>query len=86
MKNIFIILILLSSIKSFSQQKDTIKLSEIKFCDLTLDNLKEKDSEMIQVNLEEMDMCSDGFVADGRFENRIGYTTKLYPGVIFQYF
>lgn len=84
MKQIFTILILLSSIKSFSQLKDTIKLSEIKFCELTLDNLKEKDAEMIQVNLEEMDMCSDGFVADGRFENRIGYTTKLYPGVIFQ--
>ena len=31
-----------------------------------------------------MDLCSDGFVADGRFENRIGYSTKLYPGVIFQ--
>ena len=84
MKKIFTFLILLSSIKSFSQQKDTIKLSEIKFCELTLDHLKEKDAEMIQVNLEEMDMCSDGFVADGRFENRIGYTTKLYPGVIFQ--
>lgn len=84
MKQIFTILILLSSIKSFSQQKDTIKLSEIKFCELTIDNIKEKDAEIIQVDLEEMDMCSDGFVADGRFENRIGYTTKLYPGVIFQ--
>lgn len=84
MKQIFIILIILSSINSFSQQKDTIKLSEIKFCELTLDNLKEKDAEIIQVNLEEMDMCSDGFVTDGRFENRIGYTTKLYPGIIFQ--
>ena len=84
MKQIFTILILLISIKSFSQQKDTINLSEIKFCELTLDNLKEKDAEMIQVNLEEMDMCADGFTVDGRFENRIGYTTKLYPGVIFQ--
>ena len=84
MKQIFTILILLISIKSFSQQKDTIKLFEIKFCELTVDNLKEKDAEMIQVNLEEMNMCSDGFTVDGRFENRIGYTTKLYPGVIFQ--
>lgn len=84
MKQIFIILIIIFSLKSFSQQKDTIKLSEIKFCELTLDNLKEKDAEITQVNLEEMDMCSDGFVTDGRFENRIGYTTKLYPGVIFQ--
>ena len=56
MKNIFIILILLSSIKFFSQQKDTIHLSKIKFCELTLDYLKQKDVEMIQVNLEEMDL------------------------------
>ena len=84
MKQIFTILILLFSINSFSQQKDTIKLSEIKFCELTLDILRGKDAEIIQVNIEEMDLCSDGFVADGRFENRIGYTTKLYPGVIFQ--
>jgi hypothetical protein len=84
MKQIFTILILLFSIKSFSQQNDTIKLSQIKFCELTLDNLKQNDANLIQVNLEEMDLCSDGFVQDGRFENRIGYTTKLYPGVIFQ--
>lgn len=31
-----------------------------------------------------MDLCSDGFVQDARFENRIGYESQLYPGVIFQ--
>lgn len=84
MKKSIIILILLFSLKSISQKKDAIRLSEIKLCELTLDNLKKNDVDLKQINLEEMDLCSDGFVEDGRFENRIGYTSKLYPGVIFQ--
>lgn len=84
MKKSIIILILLFSIKSFSQEKDVIRLSEIKLCELTLDILKHNDADLKQINLEEMDLCSDGFVQDGRFENRIGYTSKFYPGVIFQ--
>lgn len=84
MKKISIILILLFSIKSFSQQKDAIRLSDIKLCNLTLEDLKQNDADLKQVNLEEMNLCSDEFVEDGRFENRIGYTSKLYPGVIFQ--
>lgn len=84
MKPILLLLIALISFKSFAQQKDTIRLSEIKLCDLTLDDLKLKDPEIKEVSLEEMNLCSDGFVEDSRFENRIGYTTKLYPGVIFQ--
>lgn len=83
MKQIFSILLLIS-IQSFSQQKDTIRLSEIKFCELTIDNLRLNDSELKQVSVVEMDGCSDGFTEDGRFENRIGYATKFYPGVIFQ--
>ena len=31
-----------------------------------------------------MDMCKDGFVQDARFVNRIGYSSKKYPGIIFQ--
>ena len=84
MKKGIIILVLFFSLKSISQQKNDTKLSEIKLCELTLDSLKQNDGELKQINLEEMDLCSDGFVQDGRFENRIGYTTKLYPGVIFQ--
>jgi hypothetical protein len=84
MKKRLLILALLFSLKSISQQKNDIKLSEIKLCELTLDNLKQNDVELKQINLEEMDLCSDGFVLDGRFENRIGYTSKLYPGVVFQ--
>ncbi|MFY8182565.1 MAG: hypothetical protein ACOVLG_12370 [Flavobacterium sp.] len=84
MKKTILILILLFSIKSISQQKNEIRLSEIKLCELTLDNLKQNDIDLKQITLEEMDLCSDGFVQDGRFENRIGYSSKLYPGVIFQ--
>ena len=84
MKKGIIILVLLFSRKSLSQQKNDIRLSEIKLCELTLDILKLNDANLKQVDLEEMDLCSDGFVEDGRFENRIGYTSKLYPNVIFQ--
>jgi hypothetical protein len=84
MKKTILLLILLFSIKSFSQQKNEIRLSEIKLCELTLDDLKQNDIDLKKITLEEMDLCSDGFVQDGRFENRIGYSSKLYPGVIFQ--
>ncbi|OOV13017.1 hypothetical protein [Flavobacterium sp. LM4] len=83
MKKGLLFLALLFSLKSISQQKNDIKLSEIKLCELTLDNLKQNDVELKQINLEEMDLCSDGFVQDGRFENRIGYTSKI-SSVIFQ--
>ncbi|WP_390450816.1 hypothetical protein [Chryseobacterium sp. Alg-005] len=63
---------------------DAIKLSDFKLCELTIDDLKKRDPELKQVKFEEMDLCSDGFVQDGRFENRIGYESKLYPGVVFQ--
>jgi len=53
-------------------------------CELTVDYLKEIDSNLRQVQVEEMNLCSDGFVQDGRFENRIGYESYLYPGVVFQ--
>lgn len=84
MRKITIFLLLFISIKTLSQNNDTINLSKIKFCELTITDLKSEDVELKEVSLEEMDLCSDGFVQDGRFENRIGYESKLYPGVIFQ--
>lgn len=84
MKKGILILTLFFSLKSISQQKNDIKLSELKLCELTLDILKQNDNELKQINLEEMNLCSDGFVQDGRFENRTGYISKSYPGVIFQ--
>ena len=84
MKKIFTILILILTIKTYSQKIDTIKLSDFKLCELTVDILKQKDPKLKRIQVEEMDLCSDGFVQDGRFENRIGYESELYPGVIFQ--
>lgn len=84
MKKIFAILVILMTLKSYSQKNDTIKLYDFKLCELTIEYLKLKDPNLKQTKVEEMDLCSDGFVQDGRFENRIGYESKLYPGVIFQ--
>lgn len=84
MKHLIIILALFSIQKINAQTKDTIKLSDFKLCELTLDELKKNAPDLKQVKVEEMNLCSDGFVQDSRFENRIGYETKIYPGVIFQ--
>jgi hypothetical protein len=59
-------------------------LSKLKLCELTLVDLKQKYEDLQQVDIEEMNLCSDSFVQDGRFENRTGYKTRFYPGVIFQ--
>ncbi len=83
MRKISVLLLILISIKNFAQD-NKVNLSKIKLCELTIDYLKTQDPNLKQVELEEMDLCSDGFVGDGRFENRIGYESKLYPGVIFQ--
>jgi|TARA_R110002110_G_scaffold54448_1_gene156304 hypothetical protein len=84
MKNIFRLLFLVLAIKSYSQKNDTIRLSDFKLCELTIDELKQKDPDLKQVEHVEMNLCSDGFVQDGRFENIIGYESKLYPEVFFQ--
>lgn len=81
---VLIILVLVTTIKTYSQKNDTIRLSDFKLCELTIDYLKQKDPNLKQSNVVEMDLCSDGFVQDSRFENRIGYKSPLYPGVIFQ--
>ena len=80
------IIILISTINLFGQnpEQKTIELSEIKLCELTLSELKKQDGNLKEVELIEMDLCSDGFVQDSRFENRKGYISKLYNGIIFQ--
>jgi len=84
MKKIFTFLVLIITFKSFAQKSDTIRLSDFKLCELTIDYLKEIDPNLKQVKVEEMDLCSDGFVQDGRFENKVGYESQFYRGVIFQ--
>ncbi|MGL2962616.1 hypothetical protein ACSVH2_02210 [Flavobacterium sp. RSB2_4_14] len=82
--NFFILFFLTSS--TFAQNKDEklILLSEIKLCELKLSDLKKQDENLKEVEVVEMDLCSDGFVEDSRFENRKGYVSSLYPNVIFQ--
>ena len=53
-------------------------------CKTTLADLKALDNELQEVNVEEMDLCNDGFTQDARFDNGRGYYSKKYPGVIFQ--
>jgi len=84
MKRILTFLVLTITLKIYAQNSDTIKLSDFKLCELTVDFLKQKDPNVKQVKVEEMNLCSDGFVKDGRFENQTGFESKLYPGVIFQ--
>ena len=84
MKKIFALFITLISLTTFSQNSAIVNLSKINFCEFSIDSLKVQDPNLKQVKLEEMDLCSDAFVQDGRFENRIGYESNLYPGVIFQ--
>lgn len=84
MKKIFTLLITLLSLTTFSQKGETVNLSKINFCKFSIDDLKTQDPNVKEIKLEEMDLCSDAFVQDGRFENRIGYESKLFPGVIFQ--
>ena len=84
MKKIFALFITLISLTTFSQNSETVNLSKINFCEFSIDELKAQDPNVKEIKLEEMDLCSDAIVQDGRFENRIGYESKLYPGVIFQ--
>ena len=86
MKIYLTIIILISTINLFGQnsEQETIDLSEIKLCELTLSELKKQDDNLKEVELIEMDLCSDGFVEDARFENRKGYVSKFYHGIIFQ--
>ena len=65
-------------IKSFSQKADTIRLSEFNLCVLTIDMLRQKDPNLKQTKVVEMNLCSDGFIQDARFENRIGYCWECF--------
>ena len=86
MKAIFSLLLLfsISILLSQNSEKQRINLSEIKLCELTLNDLRNQDENLKEVEVIEMITCTDGFVTDNRFENRKGYSSHLYPGIIFQ--
>lgn len=84
LKKYLAIFIITTTWQSYAQKSDTIRLSDFQLCELTLEHLKEKDPKLKQIKVEEMNLCSDDISEDGRFENRIGYESKLYPGMVFQ--
>ncbi|MDQ7961052.1 MULTISPECIES: hypothetical protein [Flavobacterium] len=86
MKVLFSLLSILTVSIALSQNSENklINLSNIKFCDLKVSDLKKQDPNLQEIAILEMSLCPDGFVTDSRFENRKGYVSKLYPGVIFQ--
>jgi hypothetical protein len=61
-----------------------ITLSGFCLCQTSLTDLKKLDNELKEIDVEEMDMCKDGFVQDARFVNRKGYSSEKYRGIIFQ--
>jgi len=85
---LFTIFFLTLSFSSFAQVDSSlakkITISGFCLCKTTLADLKSMDSELKKIDVEEMDVCNDGFVQDGRFENRKGYSSNKYPGIIFQ--
>ena len=86
MKATFSLLFIFTFSIVFSQisEDKLIHLSEIKLCELTLKDLKSQDENLKEVQVLEMDLCSDGFVSDSRFVNRKGYSSAYFPGIIFQ--
>ena len=73
MRKTFILTAIFISLKIFSQNSESINLSKINFCELSIDNLKAQDKDLKEVKLEEMDFCTDGFREDYRY-------VKITPG------
>ena len=86
MKLLLSVLCLFSISMLFSQQAavGSINLADIQLCQLTLADLKQQDKNLLEVDVIEMGLCSDGFVTESRFENRKAYSSQLYPGILFQ--
>ncbi|MBI2729801.1 MAG: hypothetical protein HYX40_03460 [Sphingobacteriales bacterium] len=85
---LFIIILLTLRLSSFAQidslLANKITISGFCLCKTTLAEIKAIDNELKEVTVEEMGPCNDGFVEDSRFENRKGYYSPKYPGIIFQ--
>jgi hypothetical protein len=79
---------LLLGLRSFPQinasLKEKLTISGFCLCKTTLADLKSMDSNLKEIDVEEMDICNNGITQDSRFENRKGYYSKKFPGMIFQ--
>ena len=85
MKNYFTLFILINTISLFSQnsEQNSIDLSKINLCELTLSELKKQDNNIREVELLGTSFCSNK-QKESSIENRKGYVSKLYKGVVFQ--
>jgi hypothetical protein len=87
-----LILFVFCSITAKSQtyrQLDTslarkITVSGFCLCQTTLENLEKLDSGFRIIQVEEMDLPSNCYGQDGRFEGGKGYYSDKYPGLVFQ--
>jgi hypothetical protein len=79
---------LLPGFRSFAQLNSSLEkklsISGFCLCKTTLADLMSMDNNLKEIDVEEMDMCKDGFTQDSRFKNRRGYYSKKFLGIIFQ--
>ncbi len=61
-----------------------ITVSGFCLCQTNLTDLKKLDKDLKEIDVEEMELCKDGFVQDARFVNKKGYSSSRYPGIVFQ--
>lgn len=84
----FLILIaVLLAIKSHGQSSSATSITSIsgfKLCKSSIAELKEIAPDLKAIKVEEMDNGINCIATDGRFENGRGYSSKKFPGMIFQ--
>jgi len=61
-----------------------ISIDSFCLCYTSISDLKKSDSNLRQVEVEEMDLPKNCFGQDSRFENGKGYVSEKFPGIIFQ--
>jgi len=87
---IFFIQVLLTlPIISRAQIKDSVLVKKLSIngiclCNTTLPALKQLSNDLKEVEVEEMDLPKNCFGGDARFIAGKGYTSNMYPGMIFQ--
>jgi hypothetical protein len=91
MKRIFLLFIIASFYYSNiqAQVSDTILKKRITIngfclCQTTLSNLKQLNTDLKEVEVEEMDLAKGCYGQDSRFIAGKGYSTKNQPGLVFQ--
>ncbi|HEV8506075.1 MAG TPA: hypothetical protein VGQ53_11765, partial [Chitinophagaceae bacterium] len=86
--NLVLFLFLLLGFRAFAQLDSSLErkltISGFCLCKTTVTDLKAVAGDLKEISVEEMDVCNDGFTQDSRFENRKGYYSEKFPGIIFQ--